>query len=262
MKAPGDRKCGVLVRSRMKTTLVESFPGTCPAGVSLLRLSALDLFWHPWVPPHDLAPIDKKILSCEVPLDCMVCADCPFSVKLPDPRENTSSLVPASLLQTSYGGYVYPSLVQMQNPSLSITWGDQPRTFLPSQDCCRIANVFPAGAEPRASCPAGEVWVSPSCPCLGQRLVLSPLSTASPAPLYVGRINPSCPQACSRNSAEPPPSVATTATGAGRCRARQPQPAPRPRGFGAISGQLARSCSVTRMYPTPPPRAQREERCV
>lgn len=68
--------------------LIESFPGTCPAGVSL---SALELFWHLWVPPHDLAPINKKILSCEVPLlGCVVCADCPLSAKLPDPRKNTS----------------------------------------------------------------------------------------------------------------------------------------------------------------------------
>lgn len=150
-------------------------------------------------------------------------------------------LIPASLLQTSSGVYVYPSLVQMQDASLSTAWGDQPRAFLPSQHCCKIANIIPAGAEPRASCPAGEVWGSPSCPCLGQCLLLSPLSVASLTLLYVGHINPSCPQACSRNSAEPPPSVATTATGAGLCRARQPQPAPHPRGFEAISGQLARS---------------------
>lgn len=83
----------------MKTTLFESFPGTCPAGVCLLRVSALELLWHPWVPPHDLAPSDKKILSCEVPL--LVILICAMTI----PFQSTSlilekaSLPPASLLQ-------------------------------------------------------------------------------------------------------------------------------------------------------------------
>lgn len=65
----------MFVHNRMKTTLFESFPGTCPAGVSLLGVSALELLWHPWVPPHDLAPINKKILSCEVTLKFfLICA--------------------------------------------------------------------------------------------------------------------------------------------------------------------------------------------
>lgn len=76
----------------MKTTLFESFPGTCPASVSLLRVSALELLWHPWVPPHDLAPINKKILSCEVPLLVfLICAmTVPFQ-STPDPRKSISS---------------------------------------------------------------------------------------------------------------------------------------------------------------------------
>lgn len=58
----------MFVHNRMKTTLFESFPGTCPAGISLLRVSALELLWHPWVPPHDLASINKNILLCGVTL--------------------------------------------------------------------------------------------------------------------------------------------------------------------------------------------------
>lgn len=83
----------------MKTTLFESFPGTCPAGVSLLRVSALELLWHPQEPPHDLAPMDKKSLSCEVPLlFFLICATTA-------PFHSTSlileevSLPPAFLLQ-------------------------------------------------------------------------------------------------------------------------------------------------------------------
>lgn len=64
-----------------------------------------------------------------------------------------------------------------------------------------------------------EVRVSPSCPQLGQTLLLSesepPLLTTSPALLHLGHANPSCPQARSKNSTEPPaPSAASTATGA------------------------------------------------
>lgn len=64
-----------------------------------------------------------------------------------------------------------------------------------------------------------EVRVSPSCPQLEQTLLLSesepPLLTTSPALLHLGHANPSCPQACSKNSTEPPaPSAASTATGA------------------------------------------------
>jgi len=76
----------------MKPKLFESFPQTFPAGISLLRVSVLALLLHPWMPPHDLVPTNRKILFCEAPLGFSgLYNDCLFSVNLPDPRRPISS---------------------------------------------------------------------------------------------------------------------------------------------------------------------------
>lgn len=63
-----------------------------------------------------------------------------------------------------------------------------------------------------------EVQVSPSCPQPGQTSLLSKsepsLFITSLALPHLGHANPSCPQACFKNSPEPLPSTASTATGA------------------------------------------------